>query len=216
MRSRTPTTSGRSSARPWRCRECAASRSYLHTGLAKGSNAALDRTSRSIDPAISGADGSPRCSTGCRVSEHDAPSVARAVLATFIDRIPADERRQLLAHLPADARQFAGPPRYHGRPPRDSVRWPRSRRRFPPLQGSPPTRPRRPQRSVIALTFLGSRRSRRRRRGPATRPARIVEPRKARLIRRRSWSGTLQFDRASLMSRRGSTTLERSTRSSWP
>jgi uncharacterized protein (DUF2267 family) len=39
------------------------------------------------------------------------------VLATFTDRIPADEREQLLAHLPVDARQLAGPPRHHGNAP---------------------------------------------------------------------------------------------------
>lgn len=49
------------------------------------------------------------------MSEHDAPRVTRAVLAGFTDRTPSDERDQLLAHLPADARQFAGPPRHHGK-----------------------------------------------------------------------------------------------------
>jgi uncharacterized protein (DUF2267 family) len=38
----------------------------------------------------------------------------RAVLGAFFERIPIDEREQVLAHLPADARALAEPPRRHG------------------------------------------------------------------------------------------------------
>ncbi len=36
------------------------------------------------------------------------------MLAAFTERIPLDEREQLLAHLPDDARRIAAPPRRHG------------------------------------------------------------------------------------------------------
>lgn len=47
-------------------------------------------------------------------SRDDALGAVRAVLATFADRIPADERDQLLAHVPDDVRGLAAAPRRHG------------------------------------------------------------------------------------------------------
>ena len=38
------------------------------------------------------------------------------MLATFADRIPSDEREQLLAHVPEDVREIADAPRRHGAP----------------------------------------------------------------------------------------------------
>jgi uncharacterized protein (DUF2267 family) len=43
-------------------------------------------------------------------------SALHAVLCGFMDRLPADEALQVLAHLPADVRELAGPPRRHGEP----------------------------------------------------------------------------------------------------
>jgi uncharacterized protein (DUF2267 family) len=89
--------------------------SYLHAGLAKGSTRpSTGHLEASIKPSAARA-ALLAAARDAGVSEHDAPRVARAVLATFTERIPADERRQLLAHLPQDARQFAGPPRHHGK-----------------------------------------------------------------------------------------------------
>jgi len=39
----------------------------------------------------------------------------RAVLGPFMERVPLDEREQVLAHLPDDARALAAAPRRHGR-----------------------------------------------------------------------------------------------------
>ena len=45
---------------------CAQRRVVPPHRIGEGVDAALDRTSRSIDPTLSGADGSPRCRAGCR------------------------------------------------------------------------------------------------------------------------------------------------------
>ncbi len=88
--------------------------SYLHCGLSKGTTRpSTGHLEAAIRPSPARA-ALVDAARGAGVSDHDAPRVARAVLAAFTDRIPADEREQLLAHLPADARQFAGPPRHHG------------------------------------------------------------------------------------------------------
>ncbi len=39
---------------------------------------------------------------------------AHAVLCRFLDRIPEGEREQVLAHLPDDVKELAGPPQRHG------------------------------------------------------------------------------------------------------
>jgi uncharacterized protein (DUF2267 family) len=44
-----------------------------------------------------------------------APAVVRGILATFADRIPEGERRQVASHLPADVRAQFIPPRRHER-----------------------------------------------------------------------------------------------------
>lgn len=46
-----------------------------------------------------------------------APRAVRAVLSTFLQRLPAGEREQVTAHLPADVRRLAAEPRRIGRPP---------------------------------------------------------------------------------------------------
>jgi uncharacterized protein (DUF2267 family)/osmotically-inducible protein OsmY len=47
-------------------------------------------------------------------SEERARPAVRAVLATFAERIPGDEREQVFAHLPQDVRELATPPRRFG------------------------------------------------------------------------------------------------------
>jgi len=44
----------------------------------------------------------------------DARNAVHAVLCAFTDRLPESEREQMVAHLPADVRALAGPPRRHG------------------------------------------------------------------------------------------------------
>jgi uncharacterized protein (DUF2267 family) len=46
--------------------------------------------------------------------EGTAVLAVRAVLGAFTERIPEDEREQMLSHLPLDARALAGPPRRCG------------------------------------------------------------------------------------------------------
>jgi uncharacterized protein (DUF2267 family) len=41
-------------------------------------------------------------------------SALRAVLATFADRLPDDERAQLFGHVPVDVRELAAIPRRYG------------------------------------------------------------------------------------------------------
>jgi uncharacterized protein (DUF2267 family) len=92
--------------------------SYLHIGLAGGdtrpsagkaaqppSNACL----RLIDAA-----------TGAGLDPATARPVVRGILATFAERLPAGERDQVSAHLPADVRTMFTPPRRirHGAPVR--------------------------------------------------------------------------------------------------
>jgi uncharacterized protein (DUF2267 family) len=47
----------------------------------------------------------------------DALGAVHAVLCAFMDRMPAGERDHVLAHLPADVRELAGPVRRHGARP---------------------------------------------------------------------------------------------------
>jgi uncharacterized protein (DUF2267 family)/osmotically-inducible protein OsmY len=91
--------------------------SYLHVGLTAAS------TRPSAGRAMTEAEPSPalqRLLEAARAGGADAdgakPAV-RAVLATFAERIPADEREHLLAHLPRDVRELAEPPRRFGARP---------------------------------------------------------------------------------------------------
>jgi uncharacterized protein (DUF2267 family) len=47
-------------------------------------------------------------------AEDEARAAVRAVLGTFAERIPEDERNQFLVHLPADVRELAAAPRRQG------------------------------------------------------------------------------------------------------
>lgn len=83
--------------------------SYLHVGLVRGD----------IRPSAGRAVFQPsparrrllRVATEGGVDPGLAPAVVRAVLATFAERIPPDERRQVAAHLPADVKSMFLPPR---------------------------------------------------------------------------------------------------------
>ena len=84
--------------------------SHLHAGLitgdtrpseGKASQPASDALRALLDAATAAG------------SQHPHAAV-HAVLCGFSDRLPEDERRQMLALLPADARALAGPARLHG------------------------------------------------------------------------------------------------------
>jgi uncharacterized protein (DUF2267 family) len=85
--------------------------SHLHPGLAPGDTRPSE-----------GAAARPPASDAMRAladAAHEAGaqhprSAVHAVLCGFIDRLPADEGLHVLAHLPADVRELAGPPRRHG------------------------------------------------------------------------------------------------------
>jgi len=90
--------------------------SHLHVGLVRGDTrpsegrAALQPPSHALQALLDAASGA---------GAGDARSAVHAVLCGFSDRVPVDERDQVFAHLPADVRALAGPPRRHGeRPPR--------------------------------------------------------------------------------------------------
>jgi hypothetical protein len=90
--------------------------SYLHVGLGRGDTRPSEghlhpsesHALRTLEEAAvrGGAPGD------------QAFASVRAVLSAFADRIPVDEREHVLAHLPADVRPLATPPRRAGKPPR--------------------------------------------------------------------------------------------------
>ena len=88
--------------------------SYLHIGLNRGT------TRPSTGRAAHSGQHSPQlehllqAAQSAGVPENRAAVAVRTVLGTFTERIPEDERRQLLAHLPSDARALAAPPRRGG------------------------------------------------------------------------------------------------------
>jgi len=91
--------------------------SHLHPGLASGDTrpsagaAAPQPPSHAMSTLLNAAQAAG--------AGPDARAAVHAVLCGFADRIPADERDQLYAHLPADVRALAGPVRTRGeRPPR--------------------------------------------------------------------------------------------------
>ena len=85
--------------------------SHLHAGLIRGDT--RPSLGRSAPPAPSLAlQAVLEAAAGAGASE---PRVAaHAVLCRFVDRIPENERSQVLAHLPEDVKELVGPPRRHG------------------------------------------------------------------------------------------------------
>ena len=91
--------------------------SYLHVGLGAGDTRPSEgraehdrRPSEALRELLDAA-------RGAGVPEERATGAVRSVLATFADRLPADERDQLFAHVPADVRELAAVPRRHGEAP---------------------------------------------------------------------------------------------------
>lgn len=88
--------------------------SYLHIGLDTGG------TRPSEGRALAKRVASPAlrqlmdAAGNAGATEDRARGAVRAVLAVFADRIPADERNQLFAHVPEDVRELAAVPRRHG------------------------------------------------------------------------------------------------------
>jgi len=88
--------------------------SYLHVGLGAGDtrpSTGRVRAEAAPSAALRQLLDSAR---HAGATEDGALPAVRAVLATFADRIPADEAGQLLAHLPDDVRALAEEPRRHG------------------------------------------------------------------------------------------------------
>jgi uncharacterized protein (DUF2267 family) len=83
--------------------------SYLHVGLDRGD------TRPSVGRAVEQPSEARRrlfaAATSAGIDSSLAPSVVRAILATFAERIPQDERDQVATHLPADVRSMFNPPR---------------------------------------------------------------------------------------------------------
>ncbi|HTN80253.1 MAG TPA: DUF2267 domain-containing protein [Acidimicrobiales bacterium] len=83
--------------------------SYLHVGLTSGdtrpsAGRASEQPSEACRRLVSTA-------TARGVDPNVAPSVVRAVLATFAERLPEGERDHVAHHLPADVRSQLTPPR---------------------------------------------------------------------------------------------------------
>jgi uncharacterized protein (DUF2267 family) len=85
--------------------------SHLHPGLVAGDT----RPSEGAAAPPPASDALRALTDAARdAGARDPRSALHAVLCGFMDRLPADEALQVLAHLPADVRDLAGPPRRHG------------------------------------------------------------------------------------------------------
>lgn len=83
--------------------------SYLHIGLARGDT--RPSAGRAVEQPSEARRRLFAAATSTGINPNDAPSVVRAILATFAERIPRDERDQVATHLPADVRSMFNPPR---------------------------------------------------------------------------------------------------------
>lgn len=86
--------------------------SYLHVGLRPGATrpsegAAVYTASPALRRLVAAAE-------DAGVPRSVAPAAVRAVVATFIERLPDAAREHLLGHLPRDVQVLATPPRRHG------------------------------------------------------------------------------------------------------
>ena len=90
--------------------------SYLHIGLTRGTTRPSAGHAAQAQQPSDALRALLQASRDAGATEEHAVASVRAVLATFSERIPDDEREQLLSHLPHDARALAEPPRRHGRP----------------------------------------------------------------------------------------------------
>jgi len=86
--------------------------SHLHPGLAPGDT--RPSQGAAVPPAPSSAMRTLLDAARDAGAGSDPRPAVHAVLCGFTDRLPEDERAQLVAHLPADVRALAGPARRHG------------------------------------------------------------------------------------------------------
>ena len=85
--------------------------SHLHAGLIDGDT----RPSRGAAESYRPSPALQSLMDAARQAGAVRPVFAvHAVLCTFLERIPAGERAHVFAHLPADVRSLAGPPRHQG------------------------------------------------------------------------------------------------------
>lgn len=90
--------------------------SYLHVGLLAGDTRPSQGRARAMHLSSPMMRELLDAARDAGAPEDGVSSAVRAVLATFADRIPSDEREQLLAHVPEDVREIADAPRRHGAP----------------------------------------------------------------------------------------------------
>lgn len=83
--------------------------SYLHIGLASGDT--RPSASRAVQQPSEARRRLLDAATGAGLDPAAAQPVVRAILATFAERLPDDERDQVSTHLPADVRAMFTPPR---------------------------------------------------------------------------------------------------------
>ncbi|HEX6311779.1 MAG TPA: DUF2267 domain-containing protein [Acidimicrobiia bacterium] len=83
--------------------------SYLHIGLL----ASDTRPSEGAQPSAAYRTFLEAARTAGATEGHERLA-ARVVLGTFLERVPENERDQVLGHLPRDARSLAEPVRHHG------------------------------------------------------------------------------------------------------
>lgn len=83
--------------------------SYLHVGLGRGDT--RPSAGRSVEQPSEARHRLLAAATSAGVNPSVAPAVVRAILATFAERLPGDERDQVATHLPADVRSMFTPPR---------------------------------------------------------------------------------------------------------
>jgi uncharacterized protein (DUF2267 family) len=83
--------------------------SYLHVGLDGGDT--RPSKGRQARPPSEAKRRLIEAATEAGINAGNAAAAIRAVLATFADRLPVDERDQVAAHLPGDVRALFTPPR---------------------------------------------------------------------------------------------------------
>jgi uncharacterized protein (DUF2267 family) len=89
--------------------------SYLHVGF--GPSDVRPSEGRAREPSSVAHDALVRAARDAGVPPGAERRAIRAVLASFLERVPVDEREQVLGHLPRDARELAAVPRRHGEVP---------------------------------------------------------------------------------------------------
>ncbi len=88
--------------------------SYLHVGLSSGSTRPSEGRARADEAPSAAMRQLLDAAHDAGAEGDDARAAVRAVLGTFAERIPENERDQLLAHLPEDVRELAAVPRREG------------------------------------------------------------------------------------------------------